>query len=185
VERADRDAILVRREPRPEPARRQRAGHAEENGQAMVRACNAQDGVEERKEGRDPQTVAEPVAVEQGIPSRLVCKRAVVVAGHARLQKRAQALMDVAGLGEVVGEAGRKPGTERRDSVEETSAPRLVHEQLSDCEADQRKERAWFRQHRERRGHPSRSGARRSRAPAPNERARNRDERSDRHVGQP
>jgi hypothetical protein len=127
VERANSDSILVCREPGPEPTHEQRTRNADENRDAVPDPGQAQDGVQKREKGSNSQSVPEPVPVEDRITSRLPGEGPVVVGVHTGLQERAQALMDVAGLSEVVGETGRETGRERRDAVEDPAAPRLVH----------------------------------------------------------
>ena len=55
----------------------------------MRNAHEAKHGVEQREESCDPERIAEPVPVEQRIPTRLVGERSVVVGRDTRLQERA------------------------------------------------------------------------------------------------
>src|SRR2546429_9872391 len=104
MERAHGNVRLVRRHPRPEPAAAQCDWYPDEDGETLTHADEAQGRVNKREEGRNPQTVAEPVPVQERVAPRLVSKSAVIGRVDTGLHERAQSLVDVVRLDQVVDE---------------------------------------------------------------------------------
>ena len=137
MKRADRDLRLTPRDPGPEPARKQRERSSDDHREAMAHPDEAHDRVDEREERRDPEPVAEPVPVEQGVSARLVGERAVVVGIDACLKKRPEVLMDVPRLQDVVQQTDADAPEDRRYAIQQPGAPGLAEQQLSDGETDE------------------------------------------------
>ena len=150
----------------------------------MAHPDEAHDRVDEREERRDPEPVAEPVPVEQGVSARLVGERAVVVGIDACLKKRPEVLMDVPRLQDVVQQTEADAPEDRRYAIQQPGAPGLAEQQLSDRETDEREERARLGEHRESRNGADRGRPCRRGPPSPEHGAGQCDEGSDGKVGQ-